>query len=216
MNEWRGNALYAKYFIIAVAIMIVLDVANFIFGYQQYELFSLAANGGDFSEAELEESTGVSMKIAGIFTIVNLVSAVLFILWFKGAYRNLSRYKPLAYSEKWTIWCWFVPFVNLVVPCQIMLDLFRKTREYLDEKGLSDRVALNTKIVGWWWALWITQNVIASVSVHVALEQYPSWNDRVTLSQLSLLLDVIAIVIATVTIKMVKSYANTERLLNDD
>lgn len=77
---------------------------------------------------------------------------VYFLRWFYYSYKLLSLTEHgnfLNYKASTSFWSWFIPVANLIIPYQIMQELFG---EYQQAAGFSDR---NSKIVGWWWLLFL-------------------------------------------------------------
>ena len=60
--------------------------------------------------------------------------------------QQVQRVTPglLRYAPGWAIGAWFVPFLNLVRPVQIVNDVRRL--------GAPDRLRDSRALVGWWWA----------------------------------------------------------------
>jgi hypothetical protein len=87
------------------------------------------------------------------------LSAVYFIRWFRRAYHNLEKAGHATdYAEGWAAGAWFVPFVNLVRPFQMMREVWYKTQEAMPEED-SPR---SGHILGWWWATYLIGNALSS------------------------------------------------------
>lgn len=102
----------------------------------------------------------LSIAISLFLLILVIASVVMFIRWFRRAYYNLDVLtNECMYDSSWSAKGWFIPFMNLYVPYQIMKELYEKTDRYLMEKYLSQEMTepytdrLNTGILKWWWAL---------------------------------------------------------------
>ena len=101
-----------------------------------------------------------------LYSGVYLVSAVLFIMWFRRAYYNLNvAAHNTIYSDGWVAGFWFIPIVNLFRPYQLMKEMYNKTNDLLadDIKGCISQKSVSD--VGLWWALWIISNIFNSVNV---------------------------------------------------
>ena len=113
------------------------------------------ANPTTLDQANASDAV-VGIAAAG-WLLAFVVTVVAFIGWLHAAAKQVERVQPnlLRYSTGWAIGGWFVPFLNLVRPVQIVNDVRR-----LGAPGaLHDRKAL----VGWWWGLLIATNVVAVV-----------------------------------------------------
>jgi hypothetical protein len=88
--------------------------------------------------------------------VVAVVATIVLIAWTRRMYRNLVPLgaRSLRYGDGWAVGGWFVPFLNLVRPKQVMDDVWRASDPELaptaDWSGV--RVA---PLLHWWWASWI-------------------------------------------------------------
>ena len=94
------------------------------------------------------------LAFAGL--VVSVACIVLFIRWLHLAYRNVDPITPghRRFDTGWAIGSWFVPFLNLVRPMQIVADVYRS--------GVPYRRRLPAWLVLWWlgfWGLWIYNRV---------------------------------------------------------
>jgi len=105
-----------------------------------------------------------------IFTlIVLIVTVIVFLIWQHRAYKNLP---PLGlprpdFSSGWVVGSWFVPFLNLFRPYQIM--------KYIRDK--SDPGTVNLEIGYYdtggnftlkaWWGFWIASNIVDNLSTRI-------------------------------------------------
>jgi hypothetical protein len=77
--------------------------------------------------------------------VIFVIAAVLVIIWLYRARRNLDAFGlPATMRAGWAIGGWFVPFVNLVVPVRVMLDVGRKSA-----------IRRAGALTGIWWAAWL-------------------------------------------------------------
>jgi len=88
-----------------------------------------------------------------LFGLGTLAAAVAFVIWFTMAYRNISIWATTRRARYWPVFAWFVPFINLIRPMSMMLELVEHSpRE--DRRGeLSPTPAIL------WWFLWILPGV---------------------------------------------------------
>lgn len=97
--------------------------------------------------------------------IVSVILAVVMILWMRRAYYNLSIH-PMTYTEHpegWAAGAWFVPFVNLVRPYQIVREIWEKTQQLANIESLR----ASSAIIGYWWAGYIGRVVLNQVSIRM-------------------------------------------------
>jgi Domain of unknown function (DUF4328)/Protein of unknown function (DUF2510) len=93
-----------------------------------------------------------------------VATAVGFLVWFQRAYANLPRLgmEPLRFGPGWSVGGWFVPFLNLVRPKQIMDDIWRgsdpdRPPAQLDGAWHGTRVPV---LLHLWWAVFLLSWVL--------------------------------------------------------
>lgn len=91
--------------------------------------------------------------LSGIGTFITFaITAGLFITWLYQAHRSDQVYPPaLRHSSGWAIGAWFVPFLNLVRPAQIVGDVTRGAARAKAVEPSSDRL-----VSAWWGSLLIS------------------------------------------------------------
>jgi len=104
--------------------------------------------------------------------LVLLVVAVLFLVWFRRAYRNLAALgaEGLRFSAAWAVWGWFVPLLGLVRPKQLLNDVWRASDPDLPagDHGSWRRRPVPS-VLTWWWLAFLgsmTTRAITTESVH--------------------------------------------------
>jgi hypothetical protein len=98
-------------------------------------------------------------------------SAAFFAAWTFRAYKNttaLGAQRP-RFGAGWAIGGWFVPFLSLWRPKQIVDDIWRTS-------GPDDPAVLRpdqwrdtrtSALLGWWWALFIISNIVGRISARM-------------------------------------------------
>ncbi len=110
----------------------------------------------DAVSVERADRSDQLVLIGVVLALVAAVTAwVAFVAWMYSCARVVDSHVPdaLRHRPGWAIGSWFVPFLNLVRPPQIVADLWR-TESRL--RGGRERITL----IGWWWALFITGFVL--------------------------------------------------------
>jgi hypothetical protein len=190
-----------------------LDIIAFISNYFQFDLLQTVANGGTVTSAEAVFNDIRQQIIGVVYSITYLVSGIVFIQWFRRAYFNLHlRSSHLLYTDGWAAGSWFIPFLNLFRPFQIMKELYVETARIFSKKGLSEEVS-STKFLGWWWALWLINNTVAQYEFRTSLKaEIAAELSNVTIA--GMIGNLISIPLAIITVKVVKDYAKMERVLH--
>jgi hypothetical protein len=119
----------------------------------EISLLSDLIAGQPVSDAKLDASD-TRQGLIGFLQLAVLVAAVVvFIRWLHQAYKNLDVVAPgvRRYGHGWAIGSWFVPFLNLWRPKEIINDIHRG--------GEGPNVAT---LLWFWWALFLISNWIAN------------------------------------------------------
>jgi hypothetical protein len=211
MNNLRYNGYRAKTAVTLIWIVMFLDIISFISGYFQLNLILRVEDGIAVSASEIDSNDTREQGIAIFYLIAYIISGIVFIQWFRRAYFNLHQKKEfLSFSEGWAAGSWFVPIVSLYRPLQIMKELYEETRDFLITKGETFQKDLTTNFLGLWWTLWIVNNLIGQIIFRIDADTLPVLKG-VTL--LSLAGNAIGIILAFVTVKVIRDYAEAEEVL---
>ncbi len=94
---------------------------------------------------------------SAFFGLTQLVIVVLFVIWmFRAAKNNEALGRTGArFGPGWSIWSWFVPIANFVVPVLIMQDLWRGSTVASRRGDRSWRAVSGSGLVAAWWAAWV-------------------------------------------------------------
>jgi hypothetical protein len=215
MEYLRPNDQRARNATILIWLVLVMEILSLLSSYLQYTLLVSASNGTDISP-EAASSNDSREQIIGIFSLaVLIISAVTFTSWFRRAYYNLhQRVNNLAFTEGWATGSWFVPVLNLFRPYQIMKELYEETRNLFQRKGVMLAEDLSTKYLGWWWALWIINNILGQIAFRTSMKA-DTINELISSTILNMTTNVINIPLAFLAMRIIRDYANVEHLLNE-
>ncbi len=212
MNNLKPNAQRAKIARILIWIVLAITAVALVSLILQCILLYLVENGSFVSFELVNVNEVIMSAIPNIYTIVNIVSAVTFILWFERAYRNLhQKVNYLRYEDGWAVGCWFVPIISLYYPYRIMKELYVETNGILSKQS-NNPVKYNTVYVEVWWTLFIFNGILG-----VALQQYTKVVDE-GYEYFQLMFMLMAyfsyiIILALVTIKVIRDYSKMEQVL---
>lgn len=215
MENLRQNGQRAKNAIVLIWVVLALEAVSLISGYFQYNLLQTAANGGEISMEAATANDTREQIIGIIYFVAYVISGVTFIQWFRRAYFNLhQRVGYLSHPEGWAAGCWFVPIVCLYRPYQIMKELYQETKELLIKRGINLNSNFTTSSLGWWWTLWIINNLIAQVVFRYSMKA-ESVNDFTISTVASMISNAVGIPLALITVKVIKDYSSVEPLLHE-
>lgn len=209
----KPNQQRAKTAVLLIWCLMALDVICIISSYFQYELLTVANNGGFISDAEAEANDNREMIIGLIYFVFSIISIVTFIQWFRRAYYNFnSRNSNSAYSDGWAAGAWFVPIISLYRPYQIMKEMWVGTSKIITTT--SDTIVKNnsTAIIGLWWTLWIVTNYVANYVVKASFKS-DSIGEYLNATMGDMVSSFLSIPLGYVTILMIQRYAKKEEQL---
>ncbi len=198
-----GRARWTNGLLIAT---LVLSAVGIISGLLQIELLSRAATGG-VSEAEAAANDARQQLIGSLQFIVYLGTVVAFLTWFHRVHKNLPALggRDLLYTPGWAVGGFFVPFLNLVRPFQVMREVWHGSDPSGVERdagssGPSMRNQLGTPaLVGWWWALFLISGFLGNIIMRMGFSENQTLDELQALSGLlvfSDLLDIPAVIMA--------------------
>lgn len=150
------NSQRAKNSLIAFYVLGFIQIAFIISSFLQYSLLKRMEKE-NYTKEEATANDIRHQAIAYANVAIYIVCIVLFIMWFRRAYNNLnlSERASTKYHEGWAAGAWFVPFLNLARPYFIMQEIWEKTQE-----ATHNLISYKpSKIVGWWWVVWIINNI---------------------------------------------------------
>ena len=214
MGNLKSNTKRAKNAIVLIWIILALEILMLISSYWQYNILQTLNNGGNVSEETIQLSDSIEGIIGLFYMIGFIISTITFIQWFRRAYFNLHLIVGnLSYSEAWASGSWFVPILNLFRPYRIMKELYVETRLLLVRNRINFNQNLYTDNLGWWWTIWIVSNWVENVVFKSSLKA-ETINELITSSVFSMISNILGILLALITIKVIRNYAKVEPLLN--
>lgn len=204
MTVLPDNKVRAKNAIIVLCVQGSVIMISMISMFLQISLIKRIQEG-NFNMEEAQANDTRQSMIAFTQLGILVISVIVFILWFRRAYNNLnlSGRAYTRYGEGWAAGSWFVPFLNLVRPYQIMKEIWDKTQQATDNL-LTIR---GSDIVGWWWAVWIISNVVENIGIRMGnKDSVEGILDGSYFSLAGDALSVIALVLAIIMIKKTSEF----------
>lgn len=216
MESLRPNDERAKTAVILIWVALVMDIISLGSGYMQYDLFYSAVNSGGVSVEDFQANNVREQLIAIVSLIVVIISAVTFIQWFRRAYFNLhQKVNHLSHTEGWAAGAWFVPFVNLYRPYQIMKEMYEETSALLSKNEVSNRgESLSTGTVGAWWGVWIITGILGQIVFRMSMNAEEA-DALMSITILGMVQSALGIPLAFLAVKVIKDYAKVEPALRD-
>jgi hypothetical protein len=140
--------VFVGLFVIVVAIGAAID--------QAYTAGRELAAPGSVSPERLAAVDGRRTASSTAVLLVDLVGLGLLALWTRRLYENLRALgtRELRFPERWALAGWFVPFLNLVRPKQIVDDIWRASDPVRHPKKAWDQRPVSN-LLHWWWFSWV-------------------------------------------------------------
>jgi len=212
LEKLKPNGQRAKIAIMLIWTVLTIEIISILSDYLQYNLLQTVANDGQISSETATDNDLRQKIIAIIYLVTYIISGITFIRWFRRAYFNLHlKAETLSFTEGWAAGSWFVPFISLYRPKQIMKELYVETQNLLTAKQENSTVNLNTQFIGWWWALWLIASFLGQFVFRYSLKA-ESLEALTTATIASIIASIIGIPLALITVKIIKDYAEIEPL----
>lgn len=214
MQVLRPNKERAKNAISIIWAVLVIEIFRAMSDFNLYLALKEVLKGNTETTTISWIETGELLSI--IVNILCLVgyaaSGITFIMWFRRAYYNLSLCIKTNYTDGWAAGAWFLPFVNLVRPLSIMKELYNDTHWFLSQRGINNP-RLNTQFLGWWWALWLINNIVTGITSRIYLRT-EDLDTMMTIHLIDALMVILFIALAIITVRVIKDYASAEEPLS--
>jgi hypothetical protein len=154
----------------------------------------------------------VALALIGLLeSLLVLAAAVLFIIWFYRAYKNLRPLgaPPPRRSAGWTIGAWFVPILNLILPKLMLNEIWRGSEP--EPVGGPGTKAPIPPFHHLWWGAWVgaflvaigagVDSAISSIDSALSAEGATVTTASGALSVLASLLDTLAAVLGALVVR---------------
>jgi len=141
--------------------------------------------------------------IATIRLAALLGTGIVWLIWLRGAYRNLALVgsKRSRFTTRQAVGYWFIPVVNLVRGYQVMKDLWLRS-ESMNDRDAYDDLPAPAFLSTWWgmsWTWGVLEPVVASTArgARTPLE-------LINATDLGMLVNAAGVVAAVLAIKVVR------------
>lgn len=151
-----------------LVILMVLDIVAVFSDLAQADLINRAMRGEIVTESEAMANDNRQAAIGFGQTALYIGCFVVLLMWIYRANKNLRllRAEGLSFTPGWAVGWFFVPFMNLFRPYQVVSEIWKAS----DPKvGTADdtswKATTTSPIVGCWWALFLISNFIANIAL---------------------------------------------------
>jgi hypothetical protein len=148
--------------VVAFCVLIAIDLFAVVSSLLELNLIDRVAAREAVTDAELDGNDSRQAAVDLLQFGALIACAIVFIRWLRAAYRNVDVVAPglRRYGHGWAIGAWFVPFLNLWRPKQIVNDVWRAG----GSRGASESLPWWLDV---WWAGWIASNVVTQVGTRI-------------------------------------------------
>lgn len=148
---------------------------------------------------------------------IYVIGFVIFLTWLWRAYSNLPGLgvPDPRFRKGWAIGSWFVPFLNLFRPKQIVNDTWRAAdpdRAVDAPSSWRDRPL--SPLLNWWWAMWLLTGFVANYSYRLPFETVEEDRVFTTADIVSSAVSIVAAVLAWLVVRRTtaRQEARAERI----
>lgn len=125
------------------------------------------------------EITQAVIPIVSICDVLHLplylINGILFMIWMRRGYRNVSTLKDvnMSHGEWLCIWGWLLPVVCWYIPASIVGEIWKASNpESLDNTGW--RLKRDSKLVVAWWLCFIFEGIVNLARGFISARNYSS------------------------------------------
>ena len=167
-TAFKSLSSIGMWLIALLAVTVLIDLIVIVSGISYVDLIDRIESGANVTFEEADSADQRQGALAFVELIAFAITAVVFIIWFRRAYRNMAPLGVSWYRFKagWAVGGWFVPFLNLVRPKQIANDIWRTSDPDLppriDGPGLGRPVS---PLLNWWWGVFLISGWIARTTI---------------------------------------------------
>lgn len=210
MESLRPNEDRAQIAVALIWIVMSIEILALISGYFQYDLLKFVSDGGNVTVEEASANDNRESLIGLLYVVVFVISGITFIRWFRRAYFNLHQMVDnLSHTEGWAAGAWFVPFVNLYRPYQIMKEMHEVSMGLISRSGLELNSKLSLERLSFWWTFWIINSILGQILFRITLKA-ETIEQLIISTQLGMFCNFLGIPLAILTVFIIKNYATVE------
>jgi hypothetical protein len=210
----KNNSERGKNIIIAYWFLFGITFISIISTYFEYELLAKASTG-TISPSEAN-ANDMRQRIIGIAEfLMHVLVIVLLIMWLRRAYYNIRRLGfNTRYTDGWAAGAWFVPFMNLYAPYQIVKEVWDNT-QFKAQQNSPDPTHKPSTIIGVWWFFWIVSNIIGNFYLKFAFKTDRSLEDWITLDKVDMIVGVLDLINIFLITEIINKIRKFETEMND-
>mgnify|MGYP001311723013 CR=1 FL=1 len=218
LGSYQSPKTRSAWTLIFFAGLTAVVLASFISTFAEIGLLQRVADGEFVPERELLANDDRQSVIGGITLLVYIGLIIAFCIWVHRAAKNLEALNVVGqrFSPRWAVGWWFVPFMNLFRPYQVVKEIWKGSDPRVTAEDSSAwRNAPTSVLLGWWWGIWIVSNLINNGVGRVFRSSDTSLDELITADYFSMIgdgLTIVAAVLAFILVRGITSNQNAKYL----
>ena len=214
MNNILPISGRARVNIALISVILIITFLVIISDFMVLNLVKAYFNGETIDVADAKAIESRQHLINTCYVIASILSSIAFLVWLHRAYHNMmQRVDAPLFSPGWAVGVWFIPFINLVRPYNVMREIFSESQQIIDNHKKSSNPILKFPLIGWWWGIYLTRNVLLQVSSRVVKSADTMYEIR-TAAIFDIIVSLIGMAAAVVTIQMIIQHSKLEEQLS--
>jgi hypothetical protein len=160
---FKSVHIYTQVIIVLLLIDVAIYLLAIVLGFSQIFMLSRILAGQPITLDEIAASQSAMQSLAMPQRLVQLITAVCFLVWIYRAHRNLPSLgaHPLKYSPGWAVGGFFVPFLNLIHPYLVVREMWKASSPEVGvSNGDSWQDQATFPLLGLWWGACIVTGIL--------------------------------------------------------
>ena len=184
-------------------VSIALDIVSLFSTYAQIELISGVKHGQTITTEAAKANDNRQQAIGTVQILVYILTSLFFLLWIHRAYKNLSALGAtgLKYSPGWAVGGFFVPFLNLVRPFQVVTEIW-KASDPSTMAGAAWENSPSSPIIAQWWSGYLASGAIGWLSFNYG-KSATTIDSLINVSWVLFFADVVSVIAALLAIRTI-------------
>ena len=193
----------ARWTVYLLAGCLVLDLLGIGSGLAQRALLLRVIAGEALSTEDAGANDTRHAAIGQLQFLAFVVTAIAWLFWLHRSYGNLRLVgtRESRFTPGWAIGYWFIPFVNLVRPYQIVADLWLRS-VVLNGAGTTERRNAPA-IVSLWWGSYLVSGMVGRVAMTMG-RSAETLDQLRNLTDVGIAVDALSAIAAWLAIKVVR------------
>lgn len=165
-GKFRSVSKLSKWLIWIYIISIGLLAASIAWGFVYADLINRIIGGEFITETEIIDTESIYGAIGGAVFILYILAMILFFIWIYRTHKNLPylNVEGLRFTPGWSVGYFFIPFVSLFRPYQMMVEKWKASNPNLDISNWESWKTSNTSpLIGCWWAFFLSSAIAGQI-----------------------------------------------------